>query len=177
MIINISEILSTAKKSETYSVPIEMDAFVMNGDSFALIKKAPVALTISNIGNREISIQGHIDVVLNIPCDRCLTDVPAALSMDVDKTIDMKKTDEERINDLDETCYIDHSSLDVERLVSNEILVHFPMKTLCREDCKGICFKCGQNLNLGECGCDRASLDPRMSAIQDIFKNFNSNMD
>lgn len=177
MIINISEILSTAKKSETYSVPIEMDAFVMNGDSFSLIEKAPVALTITNIGNREISIQGHIDVVLNIPCDRCLEDVPTALSMDVDKTIDMKKTDEERINDLDETCYIDHSSLDVERLVSNEILIHFPMKTLCREDCKGICFKCGQNLNLGECGCDRASLDPRMSAIQDIFKNFNSDMD
>ena len=177
MIINISEILSTAKKSETYSVPIEMDAFVMNGDSFALTEKAPVALTITNIGNREISIQGHIDVVLNIPCDRCLEDVPTALSMDVDKTIDMKKTDEERINDLDETCYIDHSSLDVERLVSNEILIHFPMKTLCREDCKGICFKCGQNLNLGECGCDRASLDPRMSAIQDIFKNFNSDMD
>ena len=37
---------------------------------------------------------------------------------------------------------------------------------------EGICPVCGQNLNLGECGCDRESLDPRMSAIRDIFKNF-----
>ena len=169
MIINISEILSTAKKSETYSVPIQLDDFTMNGDRYAMVSKEPVTLTITNIGNREVSIQGHIDVVLNIPCDRCLELVPTRLSMDVDKAVDLKKTDAERINDLDETCYIDHSSLDVDRLVSNEILIHFPMKTLCREDCKGICFKCGQNLNLGECGCDRASLDPRMSAILDIF--------
>ena len=56
--------------------------------------------------------------------------------------------------------------------VYNEILMRFPMKTLCREDCKGLCLKCGKNLNEGECGCDRASLDPRMSAIRDIFNNF-----
>lgn len=172
MIINISEILSTPKKKEEYSVPVEMDAFVLNGVSYSFKEKAPVQLIIANVGQKEISISAHMDVVLNIPCDRCLEIVPVKLVMDMDKNIDFKLSDEERINELDETCYIDHSSLDVDRLVSSEILIHFPMKTLCREDCKGICFKCGQNLNLGECGCDRESLDPRMSAIRDIFKNF-----
>lgn len=172
MIINISEILSTAKKSESYSIPIEMDEFCLAGDTYTFKSKEPVTLTITNMGNREISIVGHIDAVLYIPCARCLENVPTEFSLDVDKTIDLKKSDEDRINDLDETCYIDHSSLDVDQLVSNEILIHFPMKTLCREDCQGICFKCGQNLNHGECGCDRESLDPRMSAIRDIFKNF-----
>ena len=172
MIINISEILSTPKKKEEYSVDIEMDAFDMNGDLYSFAKKAPVQLTVANNGNREISISAHIDVVLNIPCDRCLENVPTSIEIDMDKIIDFKLTDEERIQELDETCYIDHSSLDVDRLVSSEILIHFPMKTLCREDCLGICFKCGHNLNHGECGCDRESLDPRMSAIRDIFKNF-----
>lgn len=172
MIINISEILSTAKKSESYSIPIEMDEFCLSGDTYTFKSKEPVTLTITNMGNREISIVGHIDAVLYIPCARCLENVPTEFSLDVDKIIDLKKSDEDRINDLDETCYIDHSSLDVDQLVSNEILIHFPMKTLCREDCKGICFKCGQNLNHGECGCDRESLDPRISAIRDIFKNF-----
>lgn len=172
MIINISEILSTPGKTEHYEVPIEMGTFDMNGMQYPFSKKVPVDLTVVNVGEREISIQGHIEAVLLVPCDRCLEDVPVSFSMDVDKVIDLKKTDEDRINDLDETSYIDHSSLDVDRLVSDELLIHFPMKTLCREDCKGICFKCGQNLNLGECGCDRESLDPRMSAIRDIFKNF-----
>ena len=174
MIINISEILSTPKKSESYSIPLEMDAFEMNSVRYPFLSREPVSLTIANTGNREIALTGHIGAVLLIPCDRCLEDVPTEFSIDIDKTIDFKKSDEDRINDLDETCYIDHSSLDVDLLASNEILIHFPMKTLCREDCKGICPVCGQNLNLGECGCDRESLDPRMAAIRDIFKNLNN---
>ncbi len=172
MIINISELLSTPGKSEYNEAPIEMDAFELNGDLYPFSKKEPVKLTITNTGDREISVEGSIEAVLAAPCDRCLKEVLVPFSLKVDKVIDLKKTDEDRINDLDETSYIDHSSLDVDRLVSDELLIHFPMKILCREDCKGICFKCGKDLNLGECGCDRESLDPRMSAIRDIFKNF-----
>ena len=39
-------------------------------------------------------------------------------------------------------------------------------------DCKGLCSICGHNLNVSECGCDRESLDPRMSVFKDILKNF-----
>lgn len=172
MVINISEIISTTGKAETYSVNIDMDTLDMNGNHYAFIEKAPVTLTIANTGNRMISMEGNIKTVVNIPCDRCLEDVPVTFDIDVCKEIDFKSTDEERIQALDETSYIDHSELDIDMLVYNEIFVHFPMKTLCREDCKGLCLKCGHNLNKGECGCDRESLDPRMSAIRDIFNNF-----
>ena len=40
------------------------------------------------------------------------------------------------------------------------------------EDCKGICSVCGQNLNEGTCDCEDTGLDPRMSVIRDVFKNF-----
>ena len=46
------------------------------------------------------------------------------------------------------------------------------MKVLCSEDCKGICNVCGQNLNEGTCDCEDTGLDPRMSVIRDVFKNF-----
>ena len=74
--------------------------------------------------------------------------------------------------DLDENNYIDGYSLDVEQLVYNELLVGWPTKILCSEDCKGICSVCGQNLNQGSCDCEDTSLDPRMSVIRDVFKNF-----
>ena len=45
-------------------------------------------------------------------------------------------------------------------------------EVLCREDCKGICNRCGANLNHTECSCDRSSPDPRMSVIQDLFQKF-----
>ncbi|MFQ8840665.1 MAG: YceD family protein [Clostridium fessum] len=45
------------------------------------------------------------------------------------------------------------------------------MKVLCREDCKGICNRCGTNLNLRTCTCDTRSLDPRMSVIRRYSMN------
>ena len=172
MVINISEIISTTGKSEQYTVPLEMEQVSMNGILCTFASKQPVELIVTNTGNREVLVEGHVEAILNIPCDRCLVDVPTEFKLDIRKDVDFKSSDAERVEALDETSYIDHSQLDVELLVYNEILIHFPMKTLCRSDCKGLCFKCGHNLNEGECGCNRESLDPRMAAFQDIFNSF-----
>ena len=67
---------------------------------------------------------------------------------------------------------IDGYYLDVDKMLYNEILIGWPMKVLCSEDCKGICNVCGQNLNKGTCDCEDTSLDPRMSVVRDLFKNF-----
>jgi uncharacterized protein len=83
----------------------------------------------------------------------------------------MNLSEEDRVNELDENDYIIGYDLDVDKLIYGEILVNWPMKILCKNDCKGICNRCGANLNLGECGCDRAELDPRMAVIRDIFNN------
>ena len=72
----------------------------------------------------------------------------------------------------DEVSYIQDSHIDVEELVQNEIFVNLPMKVLCSEDCKGICNRCGTNLNQMTCDCDTTELDPRMSKVLDIFNQF-----
>lgn len=172
MQINISEIISTNYKSEVYSTHLDMQSFELDGVSYDFIRKEPVQLVIRNEGNSIVRISGEVNVVFDIPCSRCLISVPTDMIFDFERKIDFRKLREEQSDDLDETSFMEESSLDVDRLVAGEILVRFPMKTLCRDDCKGLCFQCGKNLNEGECGCDRASLDPRMSAIQDIFKNF-----
>ena len=58
---------------------------------------------------------------------------------------------------------------DVDDLVYNEISVNWPMKILCRPDCKGICRVCGRDLNEGACECDTFIPDPRLAVIKDIF--------
>ena len=68
--------------------------------------------------------------------------------------------------------FVDGSSLNVDKLILEEVIPLLPTKVLCGEDCRGLCPVCGTNLNKEECGCDRAVKDPRMAAIQDIFKNF-----
>ena len=76
------------------------------------------------------------------------------------------------MQDIEDTDYIIGTSLDTNELAKSEILLHWPMKILCKDDCKGLCSKCGADLNYEECGCDRTVLDPRMAAIQDIFNKF-----
>ena len=68
--------------------------------------------------------------------------------------------------------YIHGYDLDVDELVYSEILVNWPLRVLCKEDCKGICSICGKNLNHGTCDCDHTDLDPRMAQIRDIFNKF-----
>lgn len=171
MIINLSEIMLVPDKVERITAPIGLENFKLRSETYEFKEKEPMELTITNLGKRKVLIEGNSRVVLMIPCSRCLEYVGTTLDISVSKEIDFGKTEEERIEELDEMNYINGYDLDVDKLVYDEILIDFPMKVLCSSDCKGICNVCGQNLNKGTCNCDRTSLDPRMSAILDIFNN------
>ena len=85
----------------------------------------------------------------------------------------MKITDGALVDEeMEETDYLIGFELDVDKLVYAEILVNWPMRVLCKDDCKGICKVCGVNLNKGTCSCDSFVPDPRMAAFQDIFNKF-----
>ena len=84
----------------------------------------------------------------------------------------MKQSDSDRVKNLDENDYLTGMDLDVDRLVYLEVLMSWPLKVLCKDDCKGICSQCGKNLNKGPCGCTEEPKDPRMAAISDIFRKF-----
>lgn len=172
MLLNLSDVLSEQHKTIEESVPIEMEAFTSEIGTFTVIKKAPVSIRVEHVKDRELLITGKTSMRLRIPCDRCLEPVEVKLAPDFCKNVDLDVPDGEQTEELDETNYIDGYMLDVEQLIRNEILIGWPTKILCSEDCKGICNVCGQNLNHGTCDCEDTSLDPRMSVIRDVFKNF-----
>jgi len=58
--------------------------------------------------------------------------------------------------------------IDLRPAVREQILLQIPAPPLCAEDCKGLCPRCGKDLNEGECGCDRAVMDPRWAALKGI---------
>ena len=108
---------------------------------------------------------------LAIPCGRCLEEVPTPIHFEIDKELTI--TDEGIVDEeMEETDYLIGFELDVDKLVYAEILVNWPMRVLCKDDCKGICKVCGMNLNKGTCDCESSALDPRMAAIQDIFNQY-----
>ena len=172
MILDLSSVLSEQHKPIEASVSIEMESFSSGGVDFPLIERSPLQLSIEYAGKKQLSIEGRGEVTAVIPCDRCLKDVEVKIPLDFHKKVSVDPEHVDQSDELDETNYIDGSNLDLEQLVRNELLVGWPTKILCSDDCKGICSICGQNLNEGTCDCEDTGLDPRMSVIRDVFKNF-----
>ena len=172
MILNLSDVLSEQHKTIEKDIAIEMESFRSKLGTYPVVEKDPLSVKVEHVKNRELIISGKGRIVLEIPCDRCLEPVKTELILDFTKDVDLNVSDGEQTEELDETNYIDGYALDVEQLLYNEILIGWPTKILCSEDCKGICNVCGQNLNQGTCYCEDTSLDPRMSVIRDVFKNF-----
>ena len=178
MLVNLSDVFSSEGKTVTVAAELEMTKFASRLGEFSILKKSPVTLILTNIGVGKARIEGNAEFVFQTSCDRCLTEVPTGLTLRFDKEVASPDTAldssiEEGDREADELNFMEGYQLNVETFVYNEILLNWPMKILCKDDCKGICSVCGQNLNLGECGCDRFVPDPRMAAIQDIFNASN----
>ena len=172
MLVNLSDVLSEQHKTIDKFVPIEMESYRYGLGVAPVIDKSEVHIVVKHVKKRELTITGEAKLAFEIPCDRCLTEVPVNFEIEISKEINLEKLLAEDIEELEDTNYMLGTNLDVDKLIFGEILVSWPMKVLCSEDCKGICKRCGINLNLAECQCQKTEPDPRMAAIQDIFNQF-----
>ena len=172
MLINLSEVFTLEGKERSWEVPCEMEYFEGVDGKYPIVSSELITVTVKNLGNRKLAVTGGTEVTLAIPCARCLEPVEYTCELEFDEELDMKVTEEERVKNLDEQSYLTGYNLDADQMVSNVLTLNLPMKVLCKEDCKGICNRCGANLNVETCDCDTRSLDPRMAVIQDIFKQF-----
>ena len=104
-------------------------------------------------------------------CARCLAPVTGEFTLDLEKTVAPRDLlgdlDEDK---LDEFAFIEDGFLDMDEQLREELEMEFPMRFLCKEDCKGLCSKCGKNLNEGECDCDHTDFDPRMEPLRKLLE-------
>lgn len=169
MLIDLSELLSREDKEIKLSYHLEMKEFKTEYASYPVSEKKPIELKFTGLGKKKVLIESDMDLVLKIPCDRCLEEVLVELNIKTSKETDL---DDRNVDEDDREEYLSGMSFDVEKFVYGEILVNLPMKTLCSDDCKGFCNRCGTNLNHGECGCDTTELDPRMAKALEVFNSF-----
>ena len=59
--------------------------------------------------------------------------------------------------------------MDLTDVIQRSILENLPMKVVCKEECKGLCPKCGKNLNEGDCDCNDTEFDPRLESLRTLF--------
>ena len=101
-------------------------------------------------------------------CARCLTPVSGEFSLDFTRTVVAEGSmSEERLAEMDDSyAMIENGRLDVDTLLLEELLMCFPMRLLCREDCRGLCDHCGKPLGDGPCTCHEKEIDPRLAILK-----------
>jgi len=117
-----------------------------------IILKQPVVVggRLQSIGEGRCYWQGTARTVVQGECRRCLTPVTSPLSLDIGALF----THADALDDPDSYPVApDATEIDVTPAVREELVLAAPRYVLCREDCKGLCPRCGKDLNAGPCGC------------------------
>jgi uncharacterized protein len=70
-----------------------------------------------------------------------------------------------------EVEYYNGIAFDVNVMALEQIELAMPMQYVCREDCKGLCYQCGADLNEGECLCKKEAMGSRLSVLLEFQKN------
>ena len=107
-------------------------------------------------------------------CARCLDEVRGSFEEDFERTVVTKGSvsEEELDENIDEYAVIDdNGELDVDEAVAETIVLAFPKKLLCDEDCPGLCPKCGKRKKDGDCGCVTKEIDPRLAVLKKLLDN------
>ncbi len=121
----------------------------------------------------EVIVRGSITGDSEIECSRCLQPVEKKLNIDFQANFvtaehfSIDKENEVSVSDLD-TDVLEGDRIDIKDLVREQILLNVPEQVFCEPDCKGLCPKCGANLNLIDCKCDLNETDPRWAALKNL---------
>lgn len=122
---------------------------------------------------RDIRLKGKLETDLEVACARCLEPVVLPVKRSFDLLYRPLGTDsgheELSVTDAEaEIGYYQGEGLLLEDTLREQVLLAVPLKSLCRDDCKGLCPHCGRNLNEGECSCTEQMEDPRWAALKEI---------
>ncbi|NLP47862.1 MAG: DUF177 domain-containing protein [Clostridiales bacterium] len=99
-------------------------------------------------------------------CDRCACDIKGKMNTPIEHVLVTQLEDEEN----DELVLLENYILDLDTLVTEDILLAMPTKLLCFDECKGLCDGCGKNLNHEKCICEK-TIDPRLDVLRQLLNN------
>jgi uncharacterized protein len=112
-------------------------------------------------------LSADVKVCYSTMCARCLEPVSNVLEISFEKDI---ASSGEVSSENDDYIMIEDKKLDLLPTVEEEIMLEMPSRTLCKEDCLGLCHKCGKNLNEGDCDCGKKEVDPRLAILKTLLQ-------
>jgi uncharacterized protein len=159
---------SGGKFEHTY-LPGELE---LNDERVVLAEPPVISGQISTDGQR-LKIQGDIQARVQVECDRCLKPVELPVKTDFkSEYITPEQYRDSHAAELTEEemelSVFDGEVVDIDEIVREQLLLAVPSQVLCKEDCKGLCEKCGTNRNFADCNCEDTDIDPRWAELKKL---------
>lgn len=122
---------------------------------------------------KDIRLTGSFAGQVEVQCARCLEPVGRDIKAEFDLLYRplgaVQRDDEVSISEAEtEVGFYKGEGLALEDVMREQVLLSVPAKTVCRDECRGLCPQCGQNLNQEKCACVQERSDPRWNALRDL---------
>jgi uncharacterized protein len=122
-----------------------------------------------------VYIEGSVTASAEAPCCRCLEMARLPIGSSFKYTFaplpaEPQEELELSADDL-ELAYYEEDTIDLDRVIFEQIMLQMPIKPLCRETCKGLCPRCGLNLNLAGCHCEPETFNERLAVLEKFKVN------
>lgn len=169
MKIDVSELKKHVGGEAEYSFTEQLEPLEAFGETITF-DPVEVRVKIVNAGE-SITAYFHVETGAHLHCSRCLKAFREPIVFDFQVVYQEKPpvtgtADEDQSDDI---VFYENDLVDVSDDVRQQVLLALPMKPVCSPECKGLCPKCGQNLNEGLCDCPREDVDARWSVLRGLF--------
>ena len=164
MRLDLKDIIHVPGASKDFQFQLDLSQLEFYG-SHPISRPVEAAGTVTNHAGA-LELTGTARSLLDLACDRCGKEFSREKVVRLDSLVAQALEDEEN----DEIILLDGTELDLDQVVTEAFVLEMDTKNLCSDDCKGLCAKCGANLNLGPCGC-KPEVDPRLAALAQLLDN------
>ena len=165
MLLDLSKIIDRPGESVSFSTSTDLSDLCY-GVSYPVSEPVKAEGTVRNTAG-VLMMKGEISTTIHATCDRCARDFDREIHFPIDVVLVTELQNEE--NEDEWVFPLEGDSADLDDIVRTVFVLNLDSKLLCKEDCKGICHRCGKNLNDGPCNCQK-ELDPRFAALQQLLE-------
>ena len=165
MLLGLSKIIDSPGASVSFSTSMDLSDLCY-GVSYPVTEPVKAEGAVRNTAG-VLVMTGLITTCIHGVCDRCASDFDREIEFPIDVVLVTEMANEE--NEDEWVFPLEGDSADLDDIVRTVFVLNLDSKLLCKEDCKGLCHRCGKNLNDGPCNCQK-ELDPRFAALKQLLK-------
>jgi len=160
--INILRLKNAPGESLQFNLSENLSGIEMNGQKITFVEPVEVHGEIVNKANL-YTLNGVAKARVSTSCGSCLEPFEMELQAELDEAYTQAKADPDR-----ELIGFHGDVIDIGPEVVKSLLIEMPMRLTCSPDCRGLCPRCGNNLNVKQCNCQNDVIDPRLAVLKKL---------